>query len=339
MKDSLLRTPLADATGQPARPQPPEQPMHAAHPEHPRNRRRADSLAPFSLSVETSPLGDTSLHFRVRPSGLIALVLALLIHALALWWVMRPKAEPEQPLGANQPISVRMITPEAPRKAASAPPPAAAPTPPAPQPKKQPPQKKREKARKAPPAPTEPPVARVPVPEPAPAPPPPKPAVEPDAPTDMASFVAAQREKRRLAEEAAAGENAAARARERGPSADDIAAANIKRNLQQPGTNGVFQITRKSVRTAAFVFRGWTTDAGNARREFIEVDAGLNGDIERAVVQRMIELIRRYYSGNFNWESLRLGRTVVLSARPEHQRELEDFLIKEFFRVGAQYPP
>ncbi len=75
------------------------------------------------------------------------------------------------------------------------------------------------------------------------------------------------------------------------------------------------------------------------RREFIEVDAGLNGDIERAVVQRMIELIRRYYSGNFNWESLRLGRTVVLSARPEHQQELEDFLIKEFFRVGAQYPP
>jgi hypothetical protein len=312
--------------------------MHAAHPEHPRNRRRADSLAPFSLSVETSPLGDTSLHFRIRPSGLVALVLALLIHAVALWWVLRPKAEPEQPLGANQPISVRMITPEAPPKAAPAPPPAAAATPPAPRPKKQPPKKQREKPRKAPP-PTEPPIARVPVPEPAPAPPPPKPAAAPDAPTDMASFVAAQREKRRLAEEAAAGENAAARARERGPSADDVAAANIKRNLQQPGTNGVFQITRKGLREAAFVFRGWTTDAGNARREFIEVDAGLNGDIERAVVQKMIELIRRYYNGNFNWESRRLGRTVVLSARPEHQQELEDFLIKEFFRVGVQYPP
>ena len=53
----------------------------------------------------------------------------------------------------------------------------------------------------------------------------------------------------------------------------------------------------------------------------------------------MIELIRRYYNGNFNWESLRLGLTVILSARPEHQQEQADFLIKEFFRVGAQYPP
>lgn len=310
--------------------------MHAAHPEHPRNRRRADSLSPFTVSVETSPPGDTSLHVRVRPSGLIALALALLMHALALWWVMRPKPEPEQPLGANQPISVRMITPDAPRRPATEPP--AAVTPPAPATKK-PTRKKRETVRRNAPVPTEPRITRVPVPEPAPPPPPPKPAAAPDAPTDMASFVAAQRERRRLAEEAAATENAAARARERGPSADEVAAANVKRNLQQPGTNGVFQITRKSVRTAAFVFRGWTTDAGNARREFIEVDAGLNGDIERAVVQRMIELIRRYYSGNFNWESLRLGRTVVLSARPEHQQELEDFLIKEFFRVGAQYPP
>lgn len=315
--------------------------MHSLHPEHPRNRRRSDSLAPFSLSVERSVLGDTSLHFRVRPSGLIALVLALLLHIGAVWWVMRPKTELEQPLGANQPISVRMITPDAPRKSAAEPPPAAAPTPPAPRPKKQPPQKKRD-AKRTPPRPAEPEqprVARVPVPEPAPPPPPPKAAPTPDAPTDMASFVAAQREKRRLAEEAAAAENAAARGRERGPSADDIAAANIKRNLQQPGTNGVFQITRKGVREAAFMFRGWTTDAGNARREFIEVDAGVGGDIERAVVRKMIELIRRYYSGNFNWESLRLGRTVVLSARPEHQQELEEFLIKEFFRVGASYPP
>ncbi|WP_018412665.1 hypothetical protein [Methyloversatilis thermotolerans] len=335
MKDSLRRA--MPATGQQAAPQTPEQPMHTRHPEHPRNRRRADSLAPFSVDVERSPLGDTSVHLHLRPSGLVALIAALLLHGLALWWVLSPRTLPEQPLGSNQPISVRMIEPDTPRRAAAAPPPAAAPEPPAPRPKKQTAQKKRD-SRKTPPRPPEPPpVARVPVPEPAP-PPPPRPAPAPDAPTDMASYVAAQREKRRLAEEAAASENAEARARERGPSADDIAAANIKRNLQQPGTNGIFRITRKGVRTAAFEFRGWTTDAGNARKEFIEVDAGLHGDIERAIVQRMIELIRRYYSGDFNWESLRLGRTVVLSARPEHQKQLEDFLIKEFFQVGAYYP-
>ncbi len=153
------------------------------------------------------------------------------------------------------------------------------------------------------------------------------------------SYVNQQRERRRAAEEAEGRVSAEAVARERGPSADEIAAERIKQNLKQPGASGVFQITRKGVRTAAFVFRGWTTDAANARREFIEVDAGVNGDIERAVVRRMIELIRRYYSGDFNWESRRLGRTKVLSAAPEHNAELEEFLIQEFFRVGANYPP
>lgn len=340
MKDSLRRAPdrPAGAPGPDAAPQAPEQPMHSNHPEHPRNRRRFDSLAPFTLSIERTPLGDTSLHFRVRPAGLIALVAAVLIHLLALWWVIKPKDTPERPLGADQPITARMITPDPPRRArAEPPPPQAAPVPPPPRPKKQPPQKRKDTPRR-----DTPPVIRAPSPEPAAPPPePPRtaPASRPDAPVDMASYVAAQRERRRLAEESAAAENAAAAARERGPSADEIAAANIKRNLQQPGTNGVFQITRKGLRTAAFVFRGWTTDATNARREFIEVDAGVNGDVERAVVRRMIELIRRYYSGDFNWESLRLGRTVVLSARPEHQAQLEKFLIEEFFRVGAYYPP
>ena len=45
----------------------------------------------------------------------------------------------------------------------------------------------------------------------------------------------------------------------------------------------------------------------------------------------MIELIRRYYKGDFNWESHRLGRVVVLSAAPEHNDELEAYLMREFF--------
>ena len=47
--------------------------------------------------------------------------------------------------------------------------------------------------------------------------------------------------------------------------------------------------------------------------------------------QRMIELIRTHYSGDFRWESHRLGRVVVLSARPEDNEGLEDFLVREFF--------
>jgi outer membrane biosynthesis protein TonB len=303
-----------------------------------RRRQPFDGPPPIELSLERSPQGEARLHFSVRPSALVALALAILLHAVTLWLVMGPKQVPvEQPLGSNEPISVRMITPDAPRKpAASTPPPVAQARPVPPKPKRQAPKPAKQKRDQAPKPVQPPPVVRAPTPEPAPAARPPKPAV--DEPTDMATFVARQRERRREAEAAAASENAAAIASQQGPSAEDVAAANIKRNLQQPGTNGVFQITRKGIRTAAFVFRGWTTDAGNARREFIEVDAGLNGDIERAVVRRMIELIRRYYDGDFNWESRRLGRTIVLSARPGDGAALEDFLIQEFFRVGANYP-
>lgn len=300
-----------------------------------RNRRWFDRYKPVELSLERTPLGDTSLHFRIRPSALVALVAALLLHGLAVYFAMSTRKEPEQPLGASgEPISARLIEPEAPARAQPQPP-AAQPAPAPQKPRARPRDKtRRDVPRKPAAAPPE--VIRAPEPLPAPATRPPKPAA--DAPTDMMSFVNAQRERRRLAEEADGRENAEAAARERGPSADEVAAATIKRNLQAPGTNGVFQITRKSVRTAAFVFRGWTTDAGNAKREFIEVDAGLNGDIERAVAQKMIELIRRYYTGNFNWESRRLGRTVVKSARPEDSADLEDFLISEFFRVGVVYP-
>jgi hypothetical protein len=49
------------------------------------------------------------------------------------------------------------------------------------------------------------------------------------------------------------------------------------------------------------------------------------------MVRRMIELIRTHYTGDFHWESHRLQRTVVLSARTEDSAELEDFLMREFF--------
>jgi hypothetical protein len=49
----------------------------------------------------------------------------------------------------------------------------------------------------------------------------------------------------------------------------------------------------------------------------------------------MITLIREHYDGNFNWESQRLGRSVVQSARPEDNAGLEAFLMMEFF--GSNY--
>jgi hypothetical protein len=53
------------------------------------------------------------------------------------------------------------------------------------------------------------------------------------------------------------------------------------------------------------------------------------------MVKKMITLIREHYQGDFNWDSQRLGRTIVKSARLEDNAELEEFLMMEFF--GTRY--
>jgi len=155
-------------------------------------------------------------------------------------------------------------------------------------------------------------------------------------PADLMHFVKQARERRLATEMAAAQDNAEAQARERGTSADEVRMAHIRRNLQSEGTNGIFQIISKNTTTGKFSFRGWTSDYNNGRLEIIEVDAGLNGDVEHAMVRRMIELIRKYYTGDFNWESQRLGRVIVLSARLEDNTGLEEFMMREFFSMAAR---
>ncbi|MEK6708691.1 MAG: hypothetical protein AABY81_07815 [Pseudomonadota bacterium] len=152
-----------------------------------------------------------------------------------------------------------------------------------------------------------------------------------EAPTDMMAYINQARARRRAAGTFDERENAETMAPGRQSSEEEIRMANIKRNLQAPGTNGIFRIVRMGARTAEFTFRGWTTDPGNSRLELIEVEAGPDGDVERAIVRRMIQLIRQYHEGNFNWESPRLGRVVVLSARMEENAGLEDFMMREFF--------
>ena len=64
------------------------------------------------------------------------------------------------------------------------------------------------------------------------------------------------------------------------------------------------------------------------------MDAGPQGDVELAVVRRMIELIRSHFVGDFNWESQRLHRGIVMSARLEDNAGLEDLMMREFFGVA-----
>ena len=119
------------------------------------------------------------------------------------------------------------------------------------------------------------------------------------------------------------------------PQGDEVARANVARSIAQArgrsGAGGVFQITRKGTREASFLFRGWDNDNRAGLREMVEVDAGPNGNVEDAIVRKMIEIIRKHQPADFSWNSRRLGRVVTLSARREDNVGLEDFLKKEFF--------
>jgi hypothetical protein len=95
-------------------------------------------------------------------------------------------------------------------------------------------------------------------------------------------------------------------------------------------TWGAFEIVYMGRRKGQFKV-GRKSDAGVVTCEMIDVDAGSNSDLKRAMVKRMIEMIRADRRGNIKWQSSRLERTVDLSLDPKNDDHLEDFLIAEFF--------
>jgi outer membrane biosynthesis protein TonB len=111
--------------------------------------------------------------------------------------------------------------------------------------------------------------------------------------------------------------------------------AKIKANLDLDGTNGIFEIRYLGPHNAQFSFKGWKNNINTARLEIIDVSAPDGIDIRSIVIKRMIEIIRRDYDGDFNWDSRRLGRVIVLSARMEDTAGLESFMMNEFFGAGT----
>lgn len=155
-----------------------------------------------------------------------------------------------------------------------------------------------------------------------------------EAPVDMMAYVNRQRAKRATQESEAARINAEATARELGPSAEQRRDENIKRNFQT-GMNGIFEITNLEARSASFTFNGWSNDFSSARKEYFNIEARPGQDVRLQIIRKMISLIRQHYQGDFNWESHRLNRTIVMSARLEDNAGLEEFMMQEFF--GKNY--
>ena len=149
-----------------------------------------------------------------------------------------------------------------------------------------------------------------------------------DQPTDMMALVNANRQRRQAEEQTAQ----AATAKDRGTPNEDQRDAVIKKNLAQEGSNGIFQIREIGLHTAQFSFKGWKTNYNNARLEIFDVESRPGESIQLAVVRKMIMIIRKEYSGDFEWESQRLGRSITKSARIEDTADLESFLMREMFQ-------
>ncbi len=149
---------------------------------------------------------------------------------------------------------------------------------------------------------------------------------------DFASFLEAQRRAR--GEPATV---ASAPAEDANARATRLAIANLKSQKAQPmgfdpnRSGGVFQIKSKGVDYAEFMFYGWHADARRDLQQLVEVRKGNNSTIELAVVRKMIEIIRGYEQTDFRWQSYRLNRSVMLSARLRDNAGLEEFLMNEFF--------
>lgn len=265
----------------------------------------------------------------------IAVALALSLVAHLLLFTLTPKLEPERhrlPSRSGDMIVTLVATP--PPVPAT---PAQAEAKPAPRPPAPPPPVKRiltarpKTPRAAPPvaAPEEPKVEPPPAPTQAP----------PAPPVDMLAMINARRERRRAAQ-------AAASAREGTPQpapVEDEGAAALERNLDtlkgDDRTGGIFQILEKGSYTAEYAFNGWRPDTHRRWREVIEVRVKPGEDIDRAIIRSMIALIRTHYDGDFLWESHRLGKVVTLSARPEDNAALEEFMLREFFGTPLIHRP
>ena len=287
------------------------------------------------MAFEKQRPDNTYIHIRINRKVSVAVMVSLLLHVLALWVLSSLNLlNPDQP-----PVSQTMVVqlgPSAPGKAETPPPPELPVSPPVPPRKARKPEPVRPPVHREPPRviavpQAESPVA-MPLPEapPKPAPSPPKtPALDPSRFPDMASYLAAVREQKRLNGTDAGLLNEDAR--ERAEQAN-------RPPKSQSGTNGVFQILSMDARSGRFSFRGWKNEFSYSHRETFEVFAGPDVSVERAMVRKMIEIIRRDYSGDFNWESPRFGRVIVLSARLQDNDGLEDFLIQEFFGPGGLAP-
>jgi hypothetical protein len=177
-----------------------------------------------------------------------------------------------------------------------------------------------------------------------PPPPNPQPIARPAPPPPPDDDFATQLAKRRAARgETDPSPNAQDTSGGGGNADNSVALANIQHDLNRRshtvGTGGIFQILEKGVRTATLRFNGWHPGSDEHWHETYTVDAGEGGDVKLAVVRKEIEIIRKFYTGDFDWISDRHGgRVIRMSARPADNDQLERFLMQEMWTEDPDIP-
>ena len=284
-------------------------------------------------------IGSRSSYERLTiPTIWVAVALSLLFHALGLFgWISKAPVPFQEPkLGKpSDTLAIRLVEPKraAPGVAHEAAPPPAPPAPPTPTAKRKipPPQARQPVVASAVPErlPRIPPLDRASAPV---TPPPGTPRVAPTG--DLASFVASRRRER--------GDPAPAQAQQ-APSESEQQRHNrvVAENLGLTKTptfgndpargDGVFTVRSMAFDTGEFAFYGWNKAINRDSLQVIEVRRGSNENMEIAMVRRMILVIRELSSGDFQWQSRRLGKGVWLSARLQDTAELEAFMLREIF--------
>ncbi|MFL6707780.1 MAG: hypothetical protein ACJ8HI_06200 [Massilia sp.] len=153
---------------------------------------------------------------------------------------------------------------------------------------------------------------------------------------DMQAYIEARRKARGAKDPEAPGEESEAAKANRVALANIAAANGRSRGDDRNETGGVFSVTNKTFASADVKFRGWNPNFKRRWLQQVTVELGTDPDIETAIVNKMIELIRKEKTGDFEWDSHRLQRVVTMSARPKDTAELQAFLFKEMF---PEYKP
>ena len=284
----------------------------------------------------------------------LTILLSLLVHVGALWlaWPnLRRVALDKLTPATSSTLAVQLADRDTrpPSGAPATPPPAPAAEPPPisrrvprvpapPRPASRPPAPPPVMTAPAPvaPRPTERPVEPPSVPAPQRPPEPERPQTRPMEP-DLAAYVEARRQARGESPSSSAASPNGAPGESEAERRNRIIAANLGLDRKPTfgydpnSAGGLFQIKRVGYDDAEFYFLGFDKDIARNAKQLIEVRRGDAGDIRVAIVRKMIAIIRDNVQGDFLWSSQRLGRQVQMSARPEDNTRLENFILHDIF--------